>query len=326
MDRLALMIVRMLLNKFDCFIIIEGNRGLGKSTIAYHLAKKVNNHFRVLAKEAPEIMAEKFEHNSKNFYRFVPKLQAKATKGRRYILYKREDVLNFYNKWNQIAIADEMINVSFNREFWNDDQKNLIKVLNMNRDHCNLLLSCVPQFQVLDNQIKNLCKIRITVIRRGLAVIQTPNRTINMKDKWDTANNEKIERDWLKKGTGLPQYAKLNTFRGMVKFPPLNKYDLNVYEKIKFNERNVIAKDLGMNGEVVEEKDDIDKALDRLIKGGIKNSVMIEGIACALGLQPNNLKTQIRNRLQKRGMNPSISSYYYDKKAKKDDINLFSID
>jgi len=30
-----------------------------------------------------------------------------------------------------------MINVTFNRDFYNEDQKNIIKMINMNRDHKN---------------------------------------------------------------------------------------------------------------------------------------------------------------------------------------------
>ena len=131
----------------------------------------------------------------------------------RSMIYTKKETLNFFHQWNKNGIADEMINVTFNRDFYDLDQKNVIKMINMNRDHCNLFIACVPQFQNLDTQIKNLCKIRITVVRRGLAIIQTPNRTIYVKDKWDQATNEKFEREWLQKGISKPTYSKLTTFR-----------------------------------------------------------------------------------------------------------------
>jgi len=313
MDKFAVMSSEMLLNKFDCLIIIEGNRGLGKSTLAFHLLKKVGKMMKIIAKETG---GKDSPHYNK--YSFKPLMQSKGkAKG---ILYKREDVINFFDKWNCSALADEMINVSFNRDFWNEDQKNLIKMINMNRDHCNLLIMCIPQFQVLDNQIKNLCKIRITIARRGLAVIQTPNRTIYNKDKWDNANNERIEREWLKKGSGLPQYSKLNTFRGMMKFPALSDKDELIYQKIKDNERTIIKKDLGVDGEEKKEITPFDVALERLKDGKIKNVDVLDGLAIASGSSPDNFKNRIRNSLKKDGVNHSLPQYYWDKKVKKGQI------
>ncbi|MHA1233658.1 MAG: hypothetical protein ACTSQL_01075 [Promethearchaeota archaeon] len=46
MKKFIWMIVQILNNKFDCFIIIEGNRGLGKSSLAIQVAKKISNEFK----------------------------------------------------------------------------------------------------------------------------------------------------------------------------------------------------------------------------------------------------------------------------------------
>lgn len=312
MDRIALMIVQMILNKFDCFIIIEGNRGLGKSTLAWKIVKKVHNYLRIIVRETGGLSSP-----YSKFYEFKPIMQLRNPMKHKYLLYKKDDVINFFNKWHVSAIADEMINVAFNREFWDEDQKNLIKIINMNRDHCNLFVACVPQFQVLDNQIKNLCKIRITVARRGLAVIQTPNRTIYNRDRWDSANNEKIEREWLKKGTGLPQYAKLNTFRGLLKFKALSDNEQRIYDDIKLSERNIIAKSLGVTDQI-DEKDPMNIAIERLIDGGVKNMQVIEGLAIASGEKVDNFKAKIRRKLSELNKNPQISSYFWDNKAKKE--------
>ena len=299
----------MLLNQFDCLIIIEGNRGLGKSTLAWHIAKKVMRIFRKITLETGR---EESPYNKHHL--FKPHLQVKGKF--KSVLYKREDVINFFDKWNSTAIADEMINVAFNREFWNEDQKNLIKMINMNRDHCNLFIMCIPQFQVLDNQMKNLCKIRITVARRGMAVIQTPNRTIYNKDKWDTANNERIEREWLKKGSGIPQYAKLNTFRGMMKFPKLNKRDQDIYDKIKVNERNVIKKSLGVTDEGKKPTEPFDIIYNQIIEGKVRNSHILAGFALANDIPYTTLRERIRRRLNKEQRPTDFSEYYWDKKAK----------
>lgn len=307
MDRFALMIAKMLLNKFDCLLCIEGNRGLGKSTFAYKLLQKVNRYFRIIYRETRN-------EEMKNWYKFNPLMQLKKPNQYRHVIYTQKDVINFYDKWHVSAIADEMINVAFNRDFFGEEQKNLVKMINMNRDHGNLLIACVPQFQNLDNQIKNLCKIRITVARRGLAVIQTPNRTIYNKDRWDSANNEKIERDWLKKGSGLPQYARLNTFRGMIRFPALTKKEQWIYDQIKGIERNVIKGSLGVTEEA--QNDPTQKLYDKLIAGGIRNTTMLEGYADALGMTINQLRGKLLKQLKDNNKGTVLSDYFWDKKAK----------
>lgn len=312
-DKIALMIMDMVMNKFDCFIVIDGNRGLGKSTLAYKVSKKVSNYFRVLVRETGGKDSPYYK-----YYEFFPKKQLEHPKKYRYVIYTRNDVINVMNDWRKTAIADEMINVSFNRDFQEDGQKNLVKIINMNRDHCNLLIACVPSFQTIDNQMKNLCKIRFTVVKRGLAIIQTPNKSLYSTDKWDTANNERIERKWFQKGTGLPKYTQLNTFRGFVKFGSLSKEEQRIYDQIKTNERSLIAKDLGVTeGELGKEKVDFkDEILEKLQNGLIKNRQVIEGYAYANKITPDSLIDSLRRKLAKQNKNPKVSTYFTDKNAR----------
>lgn len=113
LDRFCLMICKMLLNKFDCLICIEGNRGLGKSTLAFHILTKVNYYFR-------KIYSETKDETMKEWYRFNPLKQLKDPRHNKCVIYTQKDVLNFYDKWHSSAISDEMINVAFNREFYSE--------------------------------------------------------------------------------------------------------------------------------------------------------------------------------------------------------------
>jgi len=176
-------------NKFSVEIIIEGKRGLGKSTLAWNLSKRVRREMKKRGSEG---------------YVFKP---------HRDLLYTQKDVMKFFNDWKRIGIADELINVVFNRDFYSQMQKDIIKIMNMNRDHCNCFIACVPSFKTLDTQVKNIISMRLTVVRRGLAILHTPNKTIYSKDIWDEAFNEKIERKWLEKGLTNPKYAQLNLSR-----------------------------------------------------------------------------------------------------------------
>jgi len=295
MAKLVYMIVKILLSDFDAFIIIEGNRGLGKSTLAIHIARKIARCFKLLG------MADRYKFNwSKS------------------LIYTKKETLNFFHQWHKNGIADEMINVTFNRDFYDPDQKNVIKMINMNRDHCNLFIACVPQFQTLDTQIKNLCKLRITVVRRGLAIIQTPNRTIYVKDKWDQATNEKLEREWLQKGISKPAYSKLTTFRGILKFPKLHPTAEAKYQEVKNRKRNLVAKEEMGIVEEKEEKDPYIDTIQRLMDGKIRNGVYLDGLAHAYNLHPTTFKNRLRSELGKKGISTKLTDYYWDKQKKKD--------
>lgn len=275
--RLAKLIEEMQQNKFDVIIIIEGNRGLGKSTLAYHIANRVKTH------------------------KFNPKKD---------IMYKRKEIIDaFNNRWFSTFWADEMINVSFNRDFYDMDQKKLIKIINMNRDHCNLFIACVPQFQTLDNQIKNLCKIRITVVRRGLAIVQTQNRSIYSADRWDTSVNEKIEREWLKSGVAKPRYARLTTFRGVMPFGDLTPLQREEYEEIKRTKRNEIK----IEQEQEEQGNNPNERIYALLKEGkIGTRQMFDNMCLAMGLKPLNVMQNIRIRMRNEGNNTKFQDFFVD--------------
>ena len=289
------MIVQILSKEFDCFIVIEGNRGLGKSTLAIHLARGVAREFKRLG-------SEDYKFHWKNTF-----------------IYTKRETKQFWHKWKLTGIADEMINVTFNRDFYNEEQKDIIKMINMNRDHCNFFIACVPQFQTLDSQIKNLCKIRITVVRRGLAIIQTQNRTIYVKDKWDQATNEKIERSWLQKGIKNPHYAKLTTFRGILKFPKLHPTAQEKYQQTKDEKRNLVAKE-EMGIDVSDDKIDPYKETIKMLKDGkIKNGTFLSGLAVAYGYKPESFAQVLRSKLRDEGIDHRLGSYYWEKKSKSKD-------
>lgn len=193
-------------NEFDGLIVFDGKRGLGKSTGAIKLARAIR------------------------------KGQFKIKKD---IAFTREDVMDkLANNKNKITLADEMINVTYNRDFFSEQQKMLIKMLNMYRDSCNILIACVPNFYDLDKQFRNLVKMRINVVRRGVAVIHTPNQSSYTTDIWDMTINEKIERKWLAKGIFKPQYSRLTTFRGMLVYNALTPKQERIYKEVKEKKRN----------------------------------------------------------------------------------------
>jgi len=295
MKKMIWMITKTLQNKMDCFIVIEGNRGLGKSTLALHLARGV-------AREMKKQGSPDYKFNWRNS-----------------LIYSKKETKHFWNKWKSSGIADEMINVTFNRDFYDTHQKDIIKMINMNRDHCNLFIACVPSFQTLDAQIKNLCKMRFTVVRRGLSIIHQKLNSIYLKDKWDQQTNEKIERSWMIKGIKKPQYSRLTTYRGYMNFPKLTDAQEEKYQEIKDLKRNLIARDeMGIQEEDEKKNDPVNIMIALLKEGKVKNGTFVDGFALANGFKPTSFKGKITGRLRENNEDSQLMNYYWDRKVVKE--------
>lgn len=289
--RVCRLVERMLSNKFDCVIIIEGNRGLGKSTLAYLICNGVHQVIR----KKPDGTEEPLK------LRFKPKED---------ILYTRSQIIKAFNeRWFSLFMADEMINVSFNRDFYNENQKRLIKIMNMNRDHCNLFVACVPQFQTIDNQVKNLCKIRLIIRKRGIAEVHTQNRTMYTVDRWDSDTNEKIERGWFKGGVFKPKPAQLTTFRGVLRFRDLTTRERVEYEEIKLMNRNEIKEQEAREAEGGNVND---KLFVLLNEGKVTSRQMFDNMCHVLGIKPLNAMQNIRNRMRNDGDNRRFAEFFVD--------------
>lgn len=325
LNTLVKTIVGILLNKFDCFTTIEGGTGIGKSTLAYRIAKGVKFEFRRLYRLDEKTVLYYYNKvkkdkgvSMKEFVDYLMKLKEEKAYNfipKRDLIYSQGSMMKFLSSWNRIGVPDEMINITFNRDFYSQEQKDIIKMINMYRDHCNLILACVPMFVTLDNQIKNLCKIRITVVRRGVGLIQTPNKTIYGKDRWDTAVNEKIEKEWLLKNAKKPAYSRLTTARGIVRFGALREKDELKYQAIKNEKRASILKDVKSDD---EEDSVVNKTIKMLREGKIKNKEVLEGLAIAEGVKPETFISKIEREMKKEGTGDhKVNAYLWEKKIKK---------
>lgn len=294
------MICKRILNKLDAFIVIEGDRGLGKSTLAWKILKRIKR---------------KMKKRGLKQWQFRPKYD---------IIYTREEAIKFFHKWQHSAMLDEMVNVTFNRDFYNEEQKDFIKIVNMNRDHNNVCVACIPAFKVLDSQIKGLTAIRLHVYRRGIAIVHFPNKSIYASDRWDEKVNEKTERKWLSSGAVRPQFSKLTTFKGYLTFTKLTEKDELLYQSIKDKKRNIIAKEKGQDSDDKKEKP-IEKIYDKLINFKIKNDDMLRGMMESHDLNIKNSKDQLRKMLEKNSKQPLLIWYYTKQRGKKEAIEEFKV-
>jgi len=224
-----------LLNKYDCVIYVDGKRGLGKSTLAFKIASR------------------------------MPKFNPKKD-----IVFTRDDVnKHLHNKFYSVIFADEFVNVAHNRDFYLQDQKDLIKQLNMYRDHYNLFIGCIPFFMRLDVQMLELCKIRLTCIKRGIALVQVQLGSLYSNDPWDIKNNLRIESKYISRGK-RPPYHKLTTYRGVLYFSDLTKEQRKLYEQIKNEKRGYIMQDKEELNNKNKEDNKLKEVYQLLINGHIK--------------------------------------------------------
>lgn len=199
-------------NKFDTIIAITGRRGMSKSTLGVKLGFKLG---------------------------FSPEKD---------LIYDRENLLQALEDWDRYIDGDEIINSAYKREFYELDQIELIKILNMYRDHRHVLVFCIPVFWDLDKPLRDMVTLRIDMQRKGFGVIHKPLTLAYTNDPWDQKYNEKVERSWMTKGgVTKAKFWKLTTFIGFIRFGPLDPRQEAHYQDIKNKRRaEVKAKKLAM--------------------------------------------------------------------------------
>lgn len=251
-----------MLNEFDYPLVIEGKRGIGKSSLAWKIARRIPG--------------------------FKPQ---------RDIQYSREDLIKAIAKLKYSAIwPDELINAGHNRDFFASEQNLLIKLINMYRDSCNLIMGCVPYFVDLDPQLRKLMKMRIHVIERGFAVVHLQIEGSFSKDPWLLKECEKIERTWK---PGKPKYMQLPTCIGFLKFGDLSPKERALYKAIKAEKRNRLynfGDGLETNG---QGEDDPRTKLYTELKAGTLTLEQIRFSSKLFGLEYESMRKSLNNMLRK---------------------------
>ena len=276
---------------FDCIICFTGARGDGKSSSGYVLGKKASLYTRG--------------------NKFMPKKD---------LVYTREELLKALSDWDRIIDADEMINSAYKREFYNVDQIELVKILNMYRDHRHILIICIPNFWDLDKPLRDLVKIRIDVIRRGFGVVHVGKRNLYSNDPWDSKINQKIEAGFHNSGgTYKPKFHRLTTFMGYIKLPKMSERSYSFYQKLKNNARiKIEMKKAGTEIEQEQNKRKREKhettnnwvkhlVVD--IKEGKYNYEKLELEIKAQGFSIQNIKNKLNSVLILEGSGKSLRDY-----------------
>jgi len=278
-------------NKLDCVIAWVGKRGSGKSTGAYRFCHGLNKKYTI-------------NHLDTEY-------KAGGFRPQRDIVYTRSDVVDLLRlRKFKIVMADEMINVAYNREFHSTDQQFLIKTLNQFRSNYNIFSMCNPFFYDLDPDLRNLVSIRIDVVKRGIGIVHFPNDNVYSNDIWDTKNNATIEKSWSQRKNFHPNYKKLSTFKGILYYPPLPKKIEIKYEKIRDEKRQLAAASVG------DGDSNINNFYDRLINLIDEKKVdrdSFENFCYANNIKLSSAIHGLNKRLQEKNINMSVLKFIQSK-------------
>lgn len=293
-------IKQCVLRKFDVIIFIEGNRGLGKSTLAFKLLSSLDI--------TDEEMREAGFPEGEKFHPF---------RAKRDIVYTREDTLkHLATKKHGVIFSDEMINVAYNRDFYQEEQKTMLKALNMYRDSGNVFVGCIPSFIELDKQVQRLCRIRITCVRRGVALIHSKIQSMFQSDSWDVKNNQRIESKWALKRLSKPHYAQISTIKGILKFGDISPSQREEYEAIKQEKRGQVFGKYNDNGLMTSPEQMFLENLYKQVTASKLTPESFKLVCEASGKDSVKMQRKMNDMLKAKGEEKRFKDYVMDEKKK----------
>lgn len=155
------------------------------------------------------------------------------------IAFEREEVIKWVNEHNnkEVVVVDEAVNVAYNRDFLNKEQKQLNKIMDMTRDRNLGIFLCLPNFKNCDVHIRHRAKIWVYVEKRGCALVFIAPKNPAKSDKWDL---KLLENLWSK---GKDLSVTFPPFHSTLNFNKLPADVEKVYKKIKDEKRSKIELD-----------------------------------------------------------------------------------
>jgi len=204
--------------ELDATICLSGFVGEGKSTLALQIVKSYYNITTL----------KQFKDFCENWMFY----ERKALK---------DKIMNNHMK---CLVADEAVNMLFKRDFMKGNQKDLLKIMDVCRDHNHLFIFNIPSFWALDGHtVQTRTRLWIYVEKQKYAHIFAPIRNMFARDVWFRDYNMKLFMKH-KRFTKSPNYIT------SISFDPLSAAEYRVYKKVKDEKKFVLE----------EEKDALDDA------------------------------------------------------------------
>jgi len=272
-------------NDFDFILMAEGKRGTGKSTILYKIADRIGR---------------------RGVVHFNPNVC---------LVYSRDEIKSLLaNREKTVIFPDELINATYKRDFFQQEQKEIIKGLNMYRDSHNVFLGAIPDFRDLDGDMRKLTKIRISVIRRGIAEIR-----IQPKFEDFLQANEIRRKMTIKEKQDLKMEP--NRKVGLLIFTDLTNRQKKTYKDIKKKKRGIAYgtdEDLSLN----PMQDWYKKLFERVIEKEV-TSEALNTIARMAGKNPSAVRQRLHTMLRDSNKD-RLSSYIIKTEKVKEEVKYWN--
>jgi len=127
-------------------------------------------------------------------------------------------------------IADELIGMFFNREWYESEQIDAVKTFNMCRDRHLFIAGAAPNFWDLDSPIRGRFRFYAYIPFRGIAWIFEQENNPFTKDPWNVTENMKLFRKYKN------PYNCTN-YLGEIHFPDWSEHEKERYLEIRNSKR-----------------------------------------------------------------------------------------
>ena len=268
MDELAELLQGLVGIDKDSQIVIDGEAGGSKTTLAIKIARKSDPTFW-----------NDFENR---------------------IFFSRKDLINGINTLppKSAAIMDEAIFAVFKRDFASSGQKELVKILNVCRSRNLIIIWCLPNFWDFDSSILYRIRMRIRTLRRGLGAIFIPSKNPFTDDPWSRRQNLK---NTMYVWDRYPDLKRCIGWIGLIEYGDMTKEEKERYNPIKDKKtkeryeaelKRVADKERGGIA-VMKRLNPYYKLIKELSKNGMKGSE----IARITGLTPAHISDVINEKV-----------------------------
>jgi hypothetical protein len=213
LKRLANLILKIVDSDRDCFCVVTGETGGGKSVLSIILSEQVSR-----------LTGQPFNYK-KN------------------IVYNTEDLIKLIDGKDQlpersVILIDEMINLMYKRNWHAAEQKKLLTLFDMCRDRHLIIIGCIPRFTNLDKHLlSSKVKLWFHLPRRGRAWTFMPDECPFIDDVWNIKNNIKT---WYHfRGKMEHNLRRFKGFLDTLDFPDLTEQQKEVYLEVRKEKRKI---------------------------------------------------------------------------------------
>ncbi|MEM5867201.1 MAG: zonular occludens toxin domain-containing protein [Candidatus Aenigmatarchaeota archaeon] len=171
---LAEELVQRVKNEFDSILVVESasKKGTGKSTFSI-----------LLAQEICKIIGLNFD---------LREIAVFDPTSSRIIDLVKEKPEGFP------IIIDEAGRIAYKRNWYKEYQKQLVLFLNLCRKHKKIIILNHPNFWQLDNHVLQVADYRVTILKRGIALVRGKINNPETTDPWMRVESEKLFKKYCK--------------------------------------------------------------------------------------------------------------------------------